>query len=239
MLTLAEHTDAVRDHLDEPTARAWTDIQLHQWINDAAKDIARRTESLEDYFDQATTAGDGDYTAQDDTLRIHRIEWRNGTLRIPLEYRDYHSMDVQWWGSQERQGDPMWYTLWGFPPNDLNIKVFPTPNAIATLRIFFYRLPAPAELDADPVEVVEGWEDLVKYYAEFVALRKDRDPRWQEAHSIYEARLADMINLSPRWTDTPDAVRWQRMAPMAPTPVQNPPPGVQVQYPNMTQYPQA
>lgn len=234
MLTLAEHRTRIRTALAEPTARTWQNAELDEWINLAAKDVARRTESLEDFHDQATTAGDGEYFAQDDTLRIHRIEWRTATFRAPLEYRDYHSMDVAWWGSQERQGDPMFYTMWGFPPDSLNIKVFPTPNAVGTLRLFFYRLPAPATDDTDVIEIVEGWEDLITYYVEFSALRADRDSRWAEAHSLYESLLSQMQTLSPRWTDVPDAIQWKRVNVEAPVPTQTPPPGSPgIQYPQV------
>lgn len=45
--TLSTLLTSTRANLDEATARFWTDAQLTTWINDACRDIARRTETIQ------------------------------------------------------------------------------------------------------------------------------------------------------------------------------------------------
>lgn len=208
--TLSEMRTRVREYLDESTARFWTDTNLDRWINDAARDISRRAEVLQDTDQVAVSASTQEYTLGSDVLRVYRVEWvpdSSTDYRYSLEYRDFNSMDAIWWSQQtSTEGFPYWYTLWGYPPS-LKIIVYPTPSESGTLYVRHYRTPAEATSDGDTVEVPEGWVDLVPMYAEYVALRKDADPRWQEAKQIYEEKLGELVDLSRRWTDQADAIQ--------------------------------
>lgn len=212
--TLATVRGRVRVRIDEPSARFWQDGDLNQWINEAARDIARRTETLEDVALINSVGGTQQYTLTSSTLRVYRVEWCRdgdsvGTIRMPLEYKDFGSMDSVWWTAQSTsRGDPFWYTLWGFPPS-LALKVYPTPDVTVTgaFKVYYYRVPAAASGDSDPVEVAEGWKDLIDDYCEFSALRKDGDPRWQDAKQLYEQKIELMLESTRRWTDQSDSVQ--------------------------------
>jgi hypothetical protein len=98
---------------------------------------------------------------------------------------------------------PNFFVPWGFPPN-LTMQLYPVPSASGILNIYYYRLPAPitgTSADATVVEVVQGYEPLIEDYAEYMALRKDADPRWQEAKQIYEETLGAMIDGTRRFHD--------------------------------------
>jgi len=210
MATLSDVRTDVRDHLDEATAAYWGNTELDRWINEATRDIARRAEVLQSVDNIDTVAGTQEYTMASNTLRVYRVEWiPSSSLIYPLEYRDFHSMDQVWWTQQETQeGFPYWYTMWGFPPN-LKLIAYPTPSEVGVLRVRYYRLPTEAENDGDTLEVPQGWHDLISLWCEFTALRKDADPRWQEAKALYEERLGDMIDLTRRWTDQADSFQMQ------------------------------
>lgn len=108
----------VRARLDESTEHMWLDSQLRSWINDGARDIARKTETLLDRQDITAVVGTQEYTMPTDTIRVHRVEWHpDGDDNIyPLEYRDFQSADNVWWTSQiQTEGTPVIFTLWGFP----------------------------------------------------------------------------------------------------------------------------
>lgn len=194
---------SVRDRLDEDTQRFWLDTQLNRWINEGAKDIARKTESLQTRVDIATTANTQEYSLPVDSIRIHRVEWRrSGDDQVfPLEYRDFNSIDsITWTAQTTSRGTPYLFTMWGFAPS-LKLVLYPTPETAGSLKIFYYRLPTERTSDGDMVEVPEGWEDLIVDYAEMMALRKDSDPRWQEAKALYDERLGNMYDVTRRMSD--------------------------------------
>lgn len=200
--------DDIRSRLDEPEARQYTDAEIRRWINQGAADIARRTETLQERTDIAITSGTREYTLPTNVIRVNRVEW-NATgegQKYPLEYRDWQNMDAIWYSQQAvTTARPVYYTMWGFPPS-LKIVLYPIPYANGNIKVFHYRLPAELatvnQADANTViEVPAGWEDCIVDFAEYMALRKDRDPRWQEAKGLYEERVAELFDLSRRWTD--------------------------------------
>lgn len=210
VLTLSELRTRVRDALDEDTARFWTDAQLNRWINDGAHDVARRSEVLQDTDDVTASSGTQEYTLTNDVLRVYRVEWQPGDStanRYALEYRDFNSMDAIWWSQQKSStGYPYWYTLWGYPPQ-LKLIVYPTPSEDGHLFVHHYRLPADMSDDGDDVELPIGWDEIIINYVEYVALRKDADPRWREAKEIYEEKLGQLVDVSRRWSDQADAIQ--------------------------------
>ena len=207
MKTLGELVTATRDLLDESTARQWSDAQLRRWLLDGARDVARRTESLQDRFSIPATAGTQEYLLPEDTVRIHRVEYveTSSEQTHTLEYRDWHTMDEVWWLSQtSTQQTPQMWTMWGYPPN-LKLVVYPTPAVGGAFKVFYYRLPLDllddGTQDTFPIELPEGWHDLAVEWAIVQAQRRDADPRWQEARGIYEDHLKDLYQTSIRWTD--------------------------------------
>jgi len=213
MATQATYLTNIRNKLDETTSGQWSDAELRAWINEAARDVARRTESL-----QATALINVDpnvqeYNLDGNYLRVHRVEWSPtaSSSVYPLEYRDFNSMDAVWWSSQTTaKGYPSFYTMWGYPPT-LKIVIYPTPSEAGKLKMFFYQTPTDLATDGtavgSTVPVPSGYEDLVEYYCEFVALRKDRDPRWQEARALYMDSLNGMLDRTRRWTDQGDFIQ--------------------------------
>lgn len=202
METLAELRTSVRDRLSEATASQWSADMLKRWINEGLQDVARRTETLQDTTDITATISLQEYSLPSDILRVYRVEWRPTSGNVhPLEYRDFNTMDSVWWGSQTTAvSTPVLFTMWGYPPL-LKMIVYPSPSEAGSFKLYYYRLPATLVNDADIAEIPEGWTDLVVSYCEFMALRRDRDPRWQEAKALYEQSVEKMYELTRRWTD--------------------------------------
>lgn len=201
MSTLLELRTDLRDRLSEASARQWPDASLNRYINEGARDLSRRTECLRDTANIAVVIGTQTYTGPTNLIRLHRIELITADSNIALEYRDYSSMDSVWHSAQSsRDGHPVYYTTWGMPPL-FKIILYPTPSAVGTLKVFYYRFPANVTVDATAVEVPEGWQDLVVLFAESTALRRDADPRWQEAKAEYMERLGDLYTTALRYGD--------------------------------------
>jgi hypothetical protein len=224
--TLATALTAVRVLLDETTGSetsgAWPNPQLRRWVNEACKDIARRTESLQTKTTISATAGTQEYTLPAAMTRVTRVEWQpDGSSQLyPLEYADFNNMDSVWWTQQAiTQQTPRMYTMWGYPPS-LKLVIYPKPPSAGTFNVFYYALPTALATDgtqdSSTLPIPEGWEDCVYAYVEYMALRKDRDQRWQEARQIYEGLVTEMIDLTQRWTDQSGGA-FQPNTPMVPS----------------------
>lgn len=204
MITLLEVRTQVRSALDEALGpRAWENYELDNWINEGARDIARRSETIQSFFENIRVlANVGKYAMPDDMIRIHRVEFVIASQTYPVAASTYAEMD-QYWGSwQTVPGSiPAAFVLWGTPGISLEMQLYPIPAQNGLLNIFYYRQPRKAERPGDPVEVPEGWHDAVVLYCEFQAKRRDKDPLWQEAKQLYEQALGNMILVTRQWHD--------------------------------------
>lgn len=204
----------IRNRLDESAARQWTDAQIRAWVNEATKDIARKTEALED---RATIAAvispvTAEYALAASTIRVHRVEFKAtaNNLTIPLDYADVKNMDGFGWSQRTlAQNQPYAYTIWGSGAT-LKLVVHPAPSAAGNFTVWYYRLPVElaedGSDDSDPVELPAAWDDILLDYVEYRALRKDRDPRWVEAKALYDENLSTMYDNTRRWADEAGAI---------------------------------
>lgn len=227
MATNLQIITRVRDMLDEATARQWTDSQLRTWMNDGANEIARVTRVLETSTDVSVTAGSATAAIPAACLEIQHCYWKNtGETRLtPLVAHYYEAMDPIW-GTYDTAvtGDPVAFAPRGISPN-LTVHLYPIPSQAGTLRVFYANLPTAIALDttadSSTSSIPEGWVDLLVSYVEFRALRKDRDPRWQEAKALFNEALEQLAEYSvmsiaremvhdpmvggmPRWLVDPD-----------------------------------
>lgn len=193
-VTLTTLLADVRERLDETTANYWNDIALTRWLNEALKDIAKRSETLLAKGTVNAVGGTGTYTLPADAVRIHLVEFvpTGSTQTYPVKVATRQSMENVWGLNQGQLGSyPYFYVPWGFVPN-LQMQVFPVPAGAGTFNVWYYRLPAALANPGDVAEIPAGWEDLIPLYVEALAKRKDHDPTWNEAMSMYEERLKTM-----------------------------------------------
>lgn len=216
-ITQAEALLAVRARLDEPTSNYWSEPDLRRWINEIAKDMARRTESLRGTYSQPAVAGTHAYTpaftSTTNVYRIYRVEYipSNQSMIYPLEFRDPNAADEVWGLSQAiTQGIPAIWTTWGAPPS-LTLQVYPSPAQAGTLKLWYYRLPTQLATTtnanaATNVDIVEGWEDVLVDGVEYKAKMRDQDDGWRDAKQEYEQHIAAMMEATIRFTDAPGMV---------------------------------
>lgn len=215
-VTLQDVIRRVREDIDEPTAHLWTDTGITDWINDGARDLSRKAEDLM-VFDTsiAVVAGTAKYALQSDLIRVHRMEFvpSGSTQTYPLTPSSHGEMDGIWGINQSQASAyPSFFVTIGYPggtgTSAMKVQLFPVPSASGTLNVFYYKLPyrfldpeANAVELAKSLEVPEGWDDLVVLYAQYRAMRKDRDPRWQEAKQLYDEQLDHLINVTRFYHD--------------------------------------
>lgn len=213
MATQGQILTDLRDRLDETTAHVWQDRELRSAVNEVARDIARRTMSIRDETIITSTADLGKYALPQDCVQIHLVEYTENQHTQYPEYRDRHSMQNAWGSFQNQSGWPAVYTMWGAPPN-MQLHLYPVPSVDgAQIKVLYYRFPRALSVTDDSdqhrhVEIPAGWEDVLIDGAEAKALRKGRDPRWQEAQALYEANLAEMAEVTMRFTDQAGQIDW-------------------------------
>lgn len=200
-VTLATARKAVRELLDEETPQTYKNAHLHRWINEGCVEIARATEAFQTSDTIDVVASTREYDMPTDMIRAHRVDFEtdDGDHHATLTHRDFHNADaVQWHGDNE--GMPTLYTMWGMP-GSVKLILYPSPAYAGTLTVHYYKLPALAEADTDVLDIPEGWENVVYAYTEYKALRRDRDPRWQESKALFDEALGGLFDMTRRHTD--------------------------------------
>ena len=205
--TLATIRTDVRYRLDETTARMWSDAELNNWINEACRDISRRTETLLSFYTAITALPNvAKYRLPENVIRVNRVEFQpvNSTETYPLQASTYQEMDAMWGTRQAVQRSyPSFFVLWGVAGSveGITMQLYPIPSQAGTLNIYYYRLPTAMTADSDHADIPAGWEDLISLYCEYIALRKDRDARWSDAKQMYEENLGHMIDVTRQLHD--------------------------------------
>src|SRR5215471_21580336 len=178
-VALGEYIRRARSVIDEPESRFWTDTELTDWINDGARDLARKAEDLVVFDTSITvTPNVGTYTLPANTIRIHRAEFvpTGSTQQYPIRASSQDEMD-QIWGTYQLNpaSYPTFFVTRGYPGGSGSsaflVQFYPIPSQTGTINLFYYKMPVRlADPVADPTQLVvtvdlpEGWDDtLIKY----------------------------------------------------------------------------
>jgi hypothetical protein len=198
MTTLVDIRTDVQNRVTDSTGKFWSTPMLNIWINQAIRDITRRSETLETVVTMAAPAGQESFYLPTNLYRIHRAEFLvNANAIYVLEQRNYREMDSLWGINKVlSMAYPSYFTVWGVMGIDAALTLYPVPSQAGSLGIFAYRLPNTLVADTDQADIPIGWEDLVSLYCEYCALRRDSDPRWQDAKQLYTDELESMIELT-------------------------------------------
>lgn len=196
MTTRGELIAYVRSQLNEPVAAAWSDTELVRWLNEANRDVARSTHFYKSTDTITVTSGVAEYTLDSNILTVEQAYYDDDSDRqFPLTPRHWESMDQVWGTRQDLEGNyPAYFTTWGVTPT-MKIRLYPVPTS-STHVVRLLTSIVPADLptsNSDTVEIPGHFWDLLADYAEFKALRKDRNPVWQEAQAEYMRKLDQLI----------------------------------------------
>lgn len=215
-VTLSEYIRRSRSVLDEPISRFWSNAELTDWINDGARDLARKAEDLLTYDTSINiTASVAVYPLPSDVIRIHRAEFVpvNSTQTYPVRASTQDEMDQIWGTYQQNPASyPSWFVTRGYPGGSgsslFQIQFYPVPSQTGRINLYYYKLPARlGNPDQDftqlnlTIDLPEGWDDLIISYVEWRGLRKTKDPRWQEAYQLYQEQLDYLLNTTRFYHD--------------------------------------
>lgn len=214
MATQAEILTQVRDRLDEPTARQYSDAQIRRWINEAMRDIATRIRWYRTSSTIAAVAGTQTYNFAADCLEVHAVGYqRTGdTQMYDLEYVDLRNLKSETYTHlHTSEGTPQVFWTWGYPGSaTFDLGLYPTPSAAGTITVHYYAVPDELNTDTSDantaVEVPMGYERLVVDYAAYTAFMMDGDPRWQNQKALYEQNMEALQELAVKFTDQTGAI---------------------------------
>lgn len=199
MPTLAQVVTEVRDMLGERQDGHWEDAMLRRWVNEAARDLARSTRHFKGQAMIELSAGTGTYALDSDIIAIEHA------FHMDLSDRgnELAPRHLEVWGeiinpSPTRTGRPIYFCTQGFQPN-LTLCLYPIPDTDdETINLITARIPAQLDTtgaaDDTAIEIPLAWYDALVDYAEFKALRRDRDARWKEAYDLYVEKRDGLIN---------------------------------------------
>jgi hypothetical protein len=212
--------------INPPMPRLYTDTEITDWINDALRDLARRTEGLVTFDTSITIApyvpvpgvSAPVYPLPGDVIRVNRIEFvPTGAINqtYPLQASTQQQMDQVWGTYQQNPASyPQFWVTRGYPGgsgrNQHVLQIYPVPSQGGTLQIFYYRQPtripdpvATPNNYASELDCIEGWDDLVVDFATFKAFQKQRNPEWKDLKAAYEEKVQQMVDVTRSWTDQP------------------------------------
>lgn len=207
-VTLLTARTEVRALLDESVPAYWTNTQLNSWINQGCEDIARRAEILWQEVVIAVTPNVQEYNFPSDFLTAHRAEFSptNSSQTVAMEFRAINSMDEIWGILHNLPAAwPQYFTIRG---NNYGyfLMMYPAPGASGSMTVYYYRQAVTVTLDANFIDTLSGWENIVYDYACYKALRASKDPTWQQAYELYEKSLTEMIAKTRNMTDLGDTM---------------------------------
>lgn len=215
--TQAVLVNELSQRLGDPHLTYFGIEELRTWINEGAREIARRTECLRAVSTVSVTSGTQSYSGPTDMVRIHKIEFipTGDTRSFPLEYRDQSAADIVW-GTQRaitQSYAPEFWSGWGFPgSSNFTIELYPTPSTNGSLRIHYYRLPVDLAVAGNgsagtAIDCPAGWEDVILDWAETRAELKRKDVNaYQIKDAIFKDHLMAIMDTSIRYTDAPGEI---------------------------------
>lgn len=159
------------------------------WINEAQRDVCLRADLSTQFTTSTitTTAGTQGYALPSNYARLGE----KGNLSIPTydeilnELEDQDDFD----DTTPSSGKPTSYIIIG-----ATLYLYPTPDAVYSLTLRYYKLPADLVNNTDEPEIPEQYHHLLEHYAQRKAYERESDRDMAQYHAgIYETEMAKLL----------------------------------------------
>lgn len=190
-------------------------MMMREWVNEAQREVARRSECLRAKTTVSTTADTQSVTLTQPIIRISEAYWygTGDTQRYPLVYRDHRANRAVWGsGRTIAVGTPELFWTEGYPSSaSFTLWLFPTPSRNGTLELHYYRHSTDFALDgsddATVIDLPSGWSDVLLPYVVMRALQAQRQYQLADQYrSEFNDRLTGLIDASVRYIDEPGSM---------------------------------
>jgi len=167
-LTAQDMLDIVRDSLGGETSETISDTRILRFINQSYLEL-----SSQYHFDQlntsttiTTSSGTTDYELSVDSVQqIHDlVDETNKFVLDPMNEHQYNKFTSG--GTQS--GNAVYWLIHGVGPNNRwQLRLWPTPNSTATIRVHYQKKPTELVLSpaATSTVIPEEWDDSIIYRA--------------------------------------------------------------------------
>lgn len=164
----------VRAELADPGSKRWSDADLNRWINQGRREVARIALIFEAYDSSiSTVGGTQEYSLPADFMEPKYVTWNDWPLG-KIGVKDGIPKTVP-------QGTPSDFYYWAG-----KMGLYPIPGSVASLKIWYYKVPSTDLVDGNSIDLTVEDEDLYVLFAVSRAKRQDQD--WGEA-SYYENKF--------------------------------------------------
>ena len=179
-ITWQDFRAQIRGTLEEPTAGIWSDASLLNWLNEGAKDIARKSRIMRDEQYTTSVVGQSSYELPAYTLEPVAVYY-DDVMLTREDFADWYSLALN-----DEQGTPIAYAV-----TDDALYLRPAPDAEVTIRYFRYRAPDEITADSDEVPFLGAYNTPLAYYILAQAMAQISD--WQSSGE-YTNRYAESVD---------------------------------------------
>lgn len=206
-ITLTSVRAAIRERGDFPASKKFTSDFVDREAQAAWTALHRVVEEVhEGWWDKegtlATVANQAYVLLPADCRKVKGVDILDGT-----EYRELRQLSI---GERHRYGqtadEPDAYRL-----TERGIDLYPTPNAVYTLRLIYARKVLP--LSAVAVEVDEEWQDFVVWKAIIAIAASQERPTTEYEREMQRAEAAIRAGASGRRQAEPEYLVLREYAP--------------------------
>jgi hypothetical protein len=202
-MTYLELVNAVLRRLRETEANSVQDTGYTKLIGDFVNETKREVEDAWNWkaiytsVDVTTSAGDNTYNLTGIGRRARIADVYNVTEQYDMKQIPVAHINKMNTVATPQQESPFWFNVSGYDTDtdELQITVYPTPNAVQTLRLYVYN---PQEDLSDDAEVMKAPAQPVidGAWARAISERGEDGGRMSDAQfGIYRATLADYISM--------------------------------------------
>ncbi len=206
-MTFERMQQLVRLSLGELTAANsyYTDQEVKDMINDSLVQVATDVPSLLTFYDIPTVVGTQRYSFPPEMLQYKDAHiYISSSLKRPLEYKSLDEFEALSASNFARQGQPAYFkselgatevsgAAAGLPGD---MWLYPVPDAIYTLRIYFYQKPTVLVSVTDITELPNMLHWSVIYHATAMLALKNDD---QNKHTLMMIQYDRSIARGRRW----------------------------------------
>ena len=146
------------------------DTDIIRWVNDAQHELALQNQLFQTVASVSTVIAQATYTTPADGITLRAIEYNQSKLQA-LNYNEAEQYIV---GTAQSTtgGTPQQFWIWA---NTINL--YPVPDSIGTLKIFYTRQPATVTLVTDTPELPLQYHNAIVQYC--LKQAYELDENWQ------------------------------------------------------------
>lgn len=152
------------------------DSDIIRWVNFGQVEICSKTRVLKKIQVGSLIVGTNTYPTPTDYLEMEAV-WIDGTMIQATSWEDFRQQSY----NNAETGTPLTWFLYA---NQINL--FPNPNSVKELRIFYAALPIDVTTLGSPLSIPDRYFDRLKEYCMSKAYELDED--WT-AHQVQREQM--------------------------------------------------